>query len=1716
MKKNIFLWILLLLISMFQFWNVFASDFTTLRDIDKGTFNEYRYYMVREYFRLKENFELKGTIAKDIADNILSHAKVWFNYLPDSLMNNNYYNDLKIAVERGIASPRSEVYYEDIIQKLDVYIQKVSIQQLTGSIEASPITGNAPLTVTFRGRVTDPSGTVIPSSNYIWWFDNGWIKKVVGRGQSINYTFKEEGNFSIFLDVKSNHKNAGGYTDILPFSTRSVVEVKEKVASLIININSVSLKESDEIKFTPEEANYGLIFDATSSTPTGWAKFRRTEWNFGNGVERKYDGWPKIERVIYSKEWNYPVSLRFITNEWKTIERNFVIAIHKPIATIQANKDDGYIGDKFTFSARSSVNEKNLSYTWNIIDISNDKILSTKNGSTFNHTFSEKGRYNLQLQIKDAAGNQDTDTKIIYINSRAPVADFSYTIPDKAKPNRVLLDGTKSYDPDFSDDGKLKYIWTINGEKVEIEALDSKWAIWYYTFESVGDHSVVLEVMDPDDMNAIKQQKIKIQSILSVEFFPLPRVVQRSATVRFSVTAPYARYFEWDFWDGNQKQSASSKMEYQFQKSGIFNVRLTVKDADGNSNQLTKTVYVAESNSPYAAIWIDLWGTQVPSFDESACSWGAYIVDRVKPVYFKWGDSLNLDGANNGLSYTWKIGHDKYITSRDTSFKFDELGCFPVKLTVKSDKNNSTHSSETWIKVENLKPTLSSLNVSVQNEQADPVVVSVSAVWATDPDGVVQSYLWYYYTDTDTEPQDFRITSLPNTTFVIPKISGNYYFVVVMRDNNDARYSSEEWDSNKYFITLSWDNINTPLVDFKVNKNNLFIWEEAIFSAKVKNVLWQNITDKSEFAWDFDGDGFYDKETPSWEISHKFENSGTFYTKVRVKYKGMTNVRTIEMNVANMLEPNFKYISIWDTMVFFDTSSGKYDKSVWDMWDGNTIEARSNFVYTYEDGKPTHKVTLKISEGTKVKTKTQDVVKDLKEMVNARNSKEIYLLSNLKIENDTIAVEEASQKVVIYIAKQNGVENYWVDFDIEIDSDLNGTKDDDIDNEKDSSFQSAGMIEIPLNEKKLQTVRIFTLDRSGNILEGKDIKIDKNYITQEEIDVDAIVFSGISDAEKVKIEKLKTYVQWLPQEHRLKWMQYIQKLQEEWFYVNEKTKIILEFESFIDSLGVSNATEIINLLESFLIEGQEDQSLRNMAYNVVKNLIPKELVEYDEIIANLEQINENPNKAEENKVLGKEILEMIKDTSLISNEDKLTIKTQLQVFIYGSVDNIPEEIVKEVTNNSSESGNKVIGLLSSLANFIWLIVWGIIFIILWFFIWFKITNKNKNQWLQDFIIEKTSGKTEDILWDFQAKEVKKEEASITRKTATPEKISSDVLSSWNFWAQPKQEAEVPEWLKGGEPKKEDGVKQNMNTEEQTPDWLQWNTVSSQSVVSKSNKQENVSSEEQVPDWLKNTINQADEVAKNTTTWEVKTQKIDTLPEQEEVPDWLKSQSEPIQDVWEKWVSKQEIPLQEIDTSISEEQVPDWLKGSFEVKSEKNNTSEGQEKNWKKVTISDEGSWWKEIINLSQEEEKEDVPSQIQWWGSEILPEEVPDWLQWSFSQTAEIKDENNEKQIDTKIEDEEVPDWLKWVVSEEKIVSEEKEIKKTKASPKTSQTIKSSEKTTKPKKAIWKSQELWNDGMDIPNWLQDSQEKTPSSPTKKDDFWTLDDTLPTDESAKKE
>ena len=355
------------------------------------------------------------------------------------------------------------------------------------------------------------------------------------------------------MDVVSAHRNSEGNIDILPFRSRADVKVKEKIASLIIKVNSETLYNQDELKFTPGDANYGLIFDATSSTPTGGAKFTQTEWDFGNGVKKRYSGAPKVERVRYVREGDYEVNLKLKTNEGKTVERDFIVSIHQPIATISVDKEDGYIGDKFTFSAKPSGSEKNLSYSWEIIDIEKDAVVTRKSGKVLTYTFLSKGKFNVRLNVTESSGESDIDTTIIYINSKAPIAEFSSSIPQTNKPNRVKLDASRSHDPDFSDDGNLVYTWFIDGNKVNLEDANTNGSVGYYVFDSVGSHDVNLEVRDPDGIVSLKKSKVEVKSILSVEFFAFPRVIQRENFMKFVATSPEAQIFEWDFGDGSKE-----------------------------------------------------------------------------------------------------------------------------------------------------------------------------------------------------------------------------------------------------------------------------------------------------------------------------------------------------------------------------------------------------------------------------------------------------------------------------------------------------------------------------------------------------------------------------------------------------------------------------------------------------------------------------------------------------------------------------------------------------------------------------------------------------------------------------------------------------------------------------------------------------------------------------------------------------------------------------------------------------------------------------------------------------------------------------------------------------------------------------------------------------------------------------------------------------------
>lgn len=1629
-------------------------EYLTLRDIDKWTFNEYRYKIAEKFFKLREFYKIEWSIDVNTAQSILNLADSAYKYLPDNLVNKNHYNTLVTDLKRAIKYPDSSSSYNSVLGSIDSFLEKTDIKSIQGTIEVSPKEGNAPMTVSFRGRVTDPSGTQIPNYNYIWWVDNGGKKQILGRSISISHVFKEEGKYTVFLDVISNHKNENGLTDVLPFRTRTEIIIKEKIASLILKVNGETLWNQDTLKFSPEEGNFWIVFDATSSTPTSWAKFISTKWDFGNGVKREYNTAPKIERVRYANEGDYTVTLTMKTNELKQVERKFVVSVHSPIASISTNKEEGYIGDQFTFKAKTTGNQKNLSYDWEIIDIDNDKVILNKTGSNFNYTFLAKGKYNIKMKVTESSWDVDIDTRILYINSRAPVADFTFKIPKLNNPNTILLDGSKTHDPDYSDEWKLSYAWIIDGNKVTLENSSGNGAIGYYTFDSIGEPSITLEVTDPDNITAVKTQKAKITSVLSVDVTAIPKVIQREQFVKFIADSQKASFYEWDFGDGEKDSWKNATINHIFKKSGIFDVQLIVRDNEWNANKTITKVYVSDSNSPYAMIKVSKGQNEIPVFNEEACGWvGAYEVDRVLPVTLSWNESINVDGQNTWLTYSWKIGNDKYVTSPTVTQKFDELGCFPIKLTVTSNKTGLSHSVETNVEVKNLAPELSSLQVDVVDLNTDPVIVNVSALWAKDRDGVVQTYLWYYYTDIDNEPQDFRSTTRSSTTFVLPKITGNYYFVLVMKDNNEARANSDDITGSKFYMTLAGDNLNTPIVDFGVNDSSVNIGQEIVFTANTKNILWQDISKEVEYSWDFDGDGFYDKVTKEKSVNHTYETSWDFLAKVKVKFKGFSNTRNLNISVTNPLTADFWYISIGSKIIFLNKSSGKIDSVMWDLWDGNKKKDENTFSHIYEDGKSSHDVVLTVTEGTKVKTMTQKVYSNIKNILVARK-KWINIFSfPWYDENLNITLSWSQDKVYIYLSESiaDDIGSYGVDYDVAVDSDLNGGADDDEDNKWLPSYKSWEALEIPLTKEKIQKIRVMIKNGSWVLLDSKDLTITKEYIKQREINLDEVIFDGVTEEEKQKIDELKSMVKSLTESDRMQGMMYVQRLQEEWFDATEKTKIIIEFEWFLDKPTIINSAEIIDLLESLLVLGQDDKSEKNIAYNALKALIPDgiecptlaEWICKDILLEKLEAINISSD-VEENKKIGSEMLLLIKDATVMTSKEKLDFKAVLKIFVYGGLSEVPVEEQEETVEEESKGDSNIIVTIFKVIWYGLLIILGLLLgVILIFFIYYKTKNNDENVSFTDFIISKTGNRKQEDVLGGDVKPVIKKEEDRAVETPVENKKEEEILETNT------SDTTVPTWLKWVEwsteavrPEEEEVI----IPEEPAPTEPQSETSKEELLI----PEESTVKEEKIPDWLKGSFDTPAEVENNET------------PKESEEADVLGAeitQNKEAEDI----------------TQINELKVPDWLKGSFdtpaieETKQEEPIISEEvitpQENKEEEIHFIDE-----EIVTP-----EELVPTEPQ---SETSKEEllIPDWLKGSFDTKAET--------ITTEPEEVDEEDFTQVVDEEEK-----------KAKKRRNKKVETTDE--KGAKTAWvNGDELWSDGMGIPDWLQDKKSSWDDSKNK--------------------
>lgn len=1320
---------------------------------DAGTFAEYQKKLNEMAIDIELEYrQNNNTISQSTLDRLKVLADQAYTTLPDSAKyestNKQAKQWLDLYISLAEKNPSLQSRIADLVGAIQNFTSKSMIDRIQGSITANPNAGSAPLTVSFSAQgVVDPSWTQIPVQNYIWWMREPTGRREIGRGQNLVYTFSRDQIYTVNLDITSESRNKKGKISVLPFSQSIQVDVKPRIGTIYFFINGVDVTNLKTFKITPWVWAWGIILDATASRSTEGTTIEKTNWKFWNGNNDLSYGWPpQIERQIFANKWKYELSLELLNNQWNTFRKDLTLIVQESNATISVDKTTGYIGENFNFIAESFFGTSmNILYYWDVKDANTGKSIASGEGISFPYTFKWVGTYIVTLVARPPNGISDADSRTITIASRDPFVSFDINTLDTSRPNTITLNALASYDADTRTNEWLTYSWQIDSMDVKLNDPKKNGAQWTYTFDTIGDHPVTLTVVNKYGKVATLTKTVTINSLLSVSLTSQPKVATIGSPFSFTVDAPEAIYYEWDFGDNSGiEHGTNTSPTHTYFQWGKYTVSLTVSDQNGNSNRTQTAVYVANSDEPLAVIQVKNGNTPIEEAQNVCNGEPWYRINRAWSVTFDGSQSINVDGSQNGLLYTWKYQNRTETTSM-FSRRFDELGCFPLSLTIKNAWDGSIHTQTLFLSVENLPPTLTAVSAVPQNNSKDTqkLIVDVSADGAWDPDGVITSYVWYYYTEWNPEAQDVRITQTPRTTFVLPNITEKYYFTVILEDNNGARVKSDDVLKEKIPLITSNDdgNVNIPLVTLSTSNSHINVGESVRFNVSARTILGKDVTSTATYAWDFDGDGVIDRKWSNPEEVYVYNTQGNYQMKVKVTSNGVTNSKFQQVVVDNVLEPSTMVYRMGSRVFAINTSLGKYTTTKWtigDYFSENPDYALYDF-WSLENLPAGWTLTIWdwINE-----TYTTFALLEWVEYV--PNSQGISYLTYPEAVNDIVTVWYPGQKVMLALW-MNPWNRYSIDTNTAIDTDLDGVPDNDEDNKWTDSYNNGAPFFISRGERPLarkQNVKI-TIYESGKIVGTKMITLIFPFIS-ESPSTWTWEYSSGSDTgtdgrtmtawDRALISRLDFLIRSAPQSVQEMLRPKYNLLLDNWIDSTEKARIIIEMKEIISTSGLdaSTTTDFMNVLDQILGEDLQSMTEIDSAIRAIEWLVAQSM-NSGSIMESLNQIRSHPTNLELNKQIGTSILEIVKNDKSLSDEYKLMLKQQLSGIILGDR-NIPPP-------TSSETGESgfVSLLLAFILGFLQVIFWILIVVSILFgfaYIYYKKVNTHPEIGFQDFIIDR--------------------------------------------------------------------------------------------------------------------------------------------------------------------------------------------------------------------------------------------------------------------------------------------------------------------------------------------------------------------------------------------
>lgn len=292
-----------------------------------------------------------------------------------------------------------------------------------------------------------------------------------------------------------------------------------------------------------------------------------------------------------------------VDNEANKLTEDFYVVVSDPVAIIKQTPSVGNTSMKFTFDATPSYSiVSNLKlFTREIFDDNGDKI-QTYQGKSIQQQFTKPGVYTVKLTVEDNLGQTNTDSLSVYVESTAPIPQFTIAPSNTRKyPSEFIFDASSSSDIDKSRGfDTLTYEWSFSDpNNTRIVNTQQNNQMIKVQFDTIGTHKVKLTVRDGYGKLTEIEKEIKVISTLRPEIYVAPIATTRGNPMNFVVKSNQDIVnYQRDFADKDTRTIQTNKISHTYKQAGVYKVVLKVYGADSMENEISKTVFVGEKTYP--------------------------------------------------------------------------------------------------------------------------------------------------------------------------------------------------------------------------------------------------------------------------------------------------------------------------------------------------------------------------------------------------------------------------------------------------------------------------------------------------------------------------------------------------------------------------------------------------------------------------------------------------------------------------------------------------------------------------------------------------------------------------------------------------------------------------------------------------------------------------------------------------------------------------------------------------------------------------------------------------------------------------------------------------------------------------------------------------------------------------------------------------------------